>query len=645
MRNDQVFSSFVTFDDGLVLPPDPLGTIVFEGQAAGGVALFPSWVTFARASDQYTVQTSASTLVTGLTGSNVGYIGNRGGTLGKAWSNGLSFEEARTQVMSTNPRSVDALTSPGTATQTGGQSSPCGDSLAYRVQATSVQYSDFSAWSVSSGAYAISLWHKQGSGGALFQWYAYGTTPTTSTRSGGTAPSSWSRNVVVDYITTTTKGFVPCDGRDFFGSGGITAGSRDVVIDFMQLEAGKYATEAISTASAARAAPRLTTTDKTKLFTPRGKLYWEIDWTPSASPSAYPAAIQISPYLSATDAGASISNTTGRLSVTAGGVTWTPTTDLNLHIWAGRRVRIGIVSGGGELPRAMIFFPDNGTVLDLGTGTAPQPSYSLASGTVDLVGNNGSNIPSGLIHSINAWSAEPAWFSGITAPWLPSSLTPAAWFRSDLGVSLSTGVSALADQSGNNRNAAQLTGSKQPLYVAEAFNRRPGIRFCSASAQILTIVQQSISMSGDFTIWAVFIPAELTATSYRAVFGSRTAGGLDICSLITPVINSGNIAVSSAANLVTVGTIADTTNPILLGLRGTSGALASVTRFNSTTAAYTYTPATLGPEFSLGGIANGSIFSNLTLLECVILTRKASLAEEAAFLQYVNNAWAQGWTP
>lgn len=52
------------------------------------------------------------------------------------------------------------------------------------------------------------------------------------------------------------------------------------------------------------------------------------------------------------------------------------------------------------------------------------------------------------------------------------------WFRADAGVTQTFGlVSAWADQSGNARNAAQATGTNQPLYVENAVNGKPAISF------------------------------------------------------------------------------------------------------------------------------------------------------------------------
>lgn len=50
------------------------------------------------------------------------------------------------------------------------------------------------------------------------------------------------------------------------------------------------------------------------------------------------------------------------------------------------------------------------------------------------------------------------------------------WVRADLGITIGTGVSAWADQSGNGVNFAQGTGSAQPTLVAGAVNGQPAVR-------------------------------------------------------------------------------------------------------------------------------------------------------------------------
>lgn len=52
------------------------------------------------------------------------------------------------------------------------------------------------------------------------------------------------------------------------------------------------------------------------------------------------------------------------------------------------------------------------------------------------------------------------------------------WLRSDLGITIGTGVSTWADQSGNGNNVTQATGSRQPAYTTSSavFNNRPCLR-------------------------------------------------------------------------------------------------------------------------------------------------------------------------
>jgi len=52
------------------------------------------------------------------------------------------------------------------------------------------------------------------------------------------------------------------------------------------------------------------------------------------------------------------------------------------------------------------------------------------------------------------------------------------WLRSDLGITIGTGVSTWADQSGNGNDVTQATGSKQPAYTASSavFNNKPCLR-------------------------------------------------------------------------------------------------------------------------------------------------------------------------
>jgi hypothetical protein len=85
-----------------------------------------------------------------------------------------------------------------------------------------------------------------------------------------------------------------------------------------------------------------------------------------------------------------------------------------------------------------------------------------------------------------------------------------AWYRADLGITIGTGVSAWADQSGNgdaNRNATQATGTKQPTLNASdaAFNNQSTISFSSAAVQLLATGTFSASLVQPATVYLVGI--------------------------------------------------------------------------------------------------------------------------------------------
>ena len=75
-----------------------------------------------------------------------------------------------------------------------------------------------------------------------------------------------------------------------------------------------------------------------------------------------------------------------------------------------------------------------------------------------------------------------------SSTWTPARPTGSAlWLRSDLGVTLSTGVAYWADQTGHQPPGAQSTGSMQPTVTANAINGHPAITFNGAASQYLTV--------------------------------------------------------------------------------------------------------------------------------------------------------------
>lgn len=96
----------------------------------------------------------------------------------------------------------------------------------------------------------------------------------------------------------------------------------------------------------------------------------------------------------------------------------------------------------------------------------------------DVIRQNGSAYQGGTVPS-SKFPNVPQGISGL-----------AAWYRADMGITIGTGVSAWADQSGSgdsNKNAVQATGSKQPTLnaVDVAYNNQPTLSFLASALQNL----------------------------------------------------------------------------------------------------------------------------------------------------------------
>lgn len=239
-------------------PPHAIFTWDFTQQTPGALVL-PTGLVFARASSGHTVQTGTSTLVTsGITSNDVGRIGR----LSDSHSRGLFIEPARTNLyVRARSANLAAGTAGAACTYTTGRTGPDGTTNAIRGQTASGNYSRFEATSAITGNHVLSAWTAAGLGTGAYQIVgAY--SGTTGAAVQGTAGAAWSRVVsaTFNYPAASTAYINPWDGRAN-STLGSSAGARDCDLDFVQFEAGGYATSAIITsggASATRAAERLT---------------------------------------------------------------------------------------------------------------------------------------------------------------------------------------------------------------------------------------------------------------------------------------------------------------------------------------------------------------------------------------------------
>jgi hypothetical protein len=94
------------------------------------------------------------------------------------------------------------------------------------------------------------------------------------------------------------------------------------------------------------------------------------------------------------------------------------------------------------------------------------------------------------------------------------------WLDASKGVTqMNTFVSAWADQSGQNNNAAQATGARQPSVAMNVINNLPALHFNSGQTNgNMLLIADSMSMqfgTGDFALWVV------------ARFNNMTNGGFN----------------------------------------------------------------------------------------------------------------------
>lgn len=124
-----------------------------------------------------------------------------------------------------------------------------------------------------------------------------------------------------------------------------------------------------------------------------------------------------------------------------------------------------------------------------------------------------------------------------------------SWYRADLGVTIATGVSAWADQSGAGNTAVQATGANQPAFNASnaGFNGRPTI-----TGTLNQSLSATVATPNPLTL---FVVGTLSASSFMVAGNgawSLTDNGVNL------VMNSGTgnalgpRAVSVAASMVAI---------------------------------------------------------------------------------------------
>jgi len=116
--------------------------------------------------------------------------------------------------------------------------------------------------------------------------------------------------------------------------------------------------------------------------------------------------------------------------------------------------------------------------------------------------------------------------------------TVVASVQSDLGITIGTGVSAWADQSGNGNNYSQATGSKQPARNAAALNGFATVQTDGIDDQ-LDAASINMAAPGSTPFCYYIVARTLTWTSGKGFCGntSGTAAGVLSMQVATPALS------------------------------------------------------------------------------------------------------------
>lgn len=123
----------------------------------------------------------------------------------------------------------------------------------------------------------------------------------------------------------------------------------------------------------------------------------------------------------------------------------------------------------------------------------------------------------------------------------------ALWLRADMGITIGTGVSAWADQSGNGNNFTQGTGSAQPTLNASdaSFGGQASLSFAAANSQTLTATSVTISQPDTIYVIGQFT----TSSNAELIDGNGTRQALANNSGANFVFYAGTLVTGSAADL------------------------------------------------------------------------------------------------
>lgn len=225
--------------------------------------------------------------------------------------------------------------------------------------------------------------------------------------------------------------------------------------------------------------------------------------------------------------------------------------------------------------------------------------------------------------------------------WNPSLLSPSLWLRADLGITLATGVSTWADQSGIGNNFSQADTTKQPVIVNNEVYNKPGI-FFDGSNDFMSMTKVSYAPNaGTNSKFFVFKSATIVP-AYRSVFDDHaTSGNILYCPRSTDTR-----ALLRCDGGVNVSVPGPGTSPALAKViqNGTgSGQVSFAVNTSSTTTTQAFGTNHATPIIGASIAGSTEPFSG-SIAEIVVVSRILSALEYTTLINYFNMRYGASWT-
>lgn len=452
-----------------------------------------------------TVQTSDAT-IDSTPAINAACIGDR--TAGG--SRGLVIQHNTKNALLGDPRNLlGGSWALGTATVTAAYAAgPDGVASATRTNGTAGQYAPYGSV-LTSARYCFSSWQSSTSGtnGTMQQGWLT-SAPGDGLQARRAQTTTWGRLALANGVVSRQY-FDVCDGRDYSGSGGDAATARDVLVDFIQREAGDFPTEAIATANTCRANDVLSLSAGSSIVTASSRVRFYAKLVPKFASTS-----QVF-YDGSASGGPAAAAAWYLFSWGANGQNYAKILDSD------KKLYVQIANGTVAVSTNAVSFVSTDVVefnIEVGNNVASIARYRLNGGAwSDLVLSTIANVPApsgavGILYNdFGAAGADsgqfPCWLQRVafltdagavpTAVFNPGSLALTAWYR-DATVS-PWAPTASVGTSGSNGN---LTDATSPT-AGSALNTHNGSVYNGTSQKLAGTT--NISALTSATAWSVSV--------------------------------------------------------------------------------------------------------------------------------------------